>query len=195
MAMYFLLPHIKEFEARHSGLSVWISTRMVSEAPDFTRHDVVITRGSASHGGVRLASSNLLFKEQLTVVSAASLLDKHPLSEPADVCSHTLIASSSRPGDWEAWFARAGVTGQPIEGGHHFDHLFVALHAVRDGLGSTIAPRLFFNQCERYALTCPLPEISFEGFPDYAHATASSDEANVASFLAWLSDKCSSDYG
>lgn len=185
-AMYFLLPHIKEFEVLNPGLSVWVSTRMTNQAPDYTRHDVVITRGNTTSSGVRLASSSLFLEEQLTVISSSALLDQMPIHEPADLRSHTLIASSSRPGDWETWFARAGVTGHTIEGGHHFDHLFVALHAVRDGLGSTIAPRQFFEGDNRYALACPLPTIWVPGPPLYAHVTASADQENVARLLDWL---------
>jgi DNA-binding transcriptional LysR family regulator len=188
LAMYFLLPRIKEFEALNPGLSVWVSTRMTNQAPDYTRHDIVITRGSTASSGVRLASSGLFMEEQLTVVSSTALLDQNPVRDPADLRDHTLIASSSRPGDWEAWFAHAGETGHTIEGGHHFDHLFVALHAVRDGYGSTIAPRQFFDGDNRYSLTCPLPTICVPGQPLHAHVTASADQENVARLLSWLGD-------
>jgi LysR family glycine cleavage system transcriptional activator len=188
-AMYFLLPRIKEFEALNPGVSVWVSTRVTGQAPDFSRHDIVITRGESGSGGVRLSSSRMLMQEQLTVVSSAGLLDQSPVRETEDLQGHALLASSSRPGDWEAWFAHVGQAGHTIEGGHHFDHLFVTLHAVRDGYGSTIAPRQFFESNNRYALVCPLPDLHMPGSPLHAHVTASADEENVTRLLDWLNAK------
>ena len=53
---------------------------------------------------------------------------------------HRLITASTRPGQWEEWLDLVGVDHQIMEGFDRFDHLFVAMHAVRDGLGSIIAP-------------------------------------------------------
>lgn len=195
-AMYFILPHIKEFEAKHPGLSVWISTRMTNQAPDFARHNVVITRGRTLGAAPRLVASTLIFEEELTIVSASSLLQRRPVAEPVDVLGHTLIASTSRPSDWDAWFARVGLPARPVEGGHHFDHLFVALHAVRDGIGSTIAPRLFFDRSEAsYGLVCPLPTVSISGQPYFAHIANADDRNSVKHFIDWLAQKCAPQTG
>jgi DNA-binding transcriptional LysR family regulator len=194
LAMYFLLPRIKEFEAKYTDLSVWVSTRMTNQIPDFARHDVIITRGAPEPGSARPDSSRLLFEEELTVVSAISLLEDFPVVEPADVCHHRFIASTSRPGDWEAWLAQTGLSNKPVEGGHHFDHLFVAMHAVRDGLGSTIAPRLFFNRTEsRYGLHCPLPNVTIRGKPCFAHINSPADRESVESFISWLTELCTAE--
>jgi LysR family transcriptional regulator, glycine cleavage system transcriptional activator len=191
-AMYFLLPNLKEFEASSPGISVWISTRMTNQAPDFARHDIVITRGAERSTNRRKTASRILFTEELTVVSAKSLLRDFPVMTPADVCHHRPISSSSRPGDWDAWLARAGLPGQAAMGGHQFDHLFVALHAVRDGIGSTIAPLLLFDRPENaYGLTCPLPDIVIPGQSYHAHVTAPAESAGVDRLLAWLERKCS----
>ncbi len=191
-AMYFLLPRIKEFEALNPGLSVWVSTRLTGQTPDYSRHDLVITRGDSASGGVRLASSRLLMQEQLTVVSSTALLKQKPVLEAGDLRAHALLASSSRPGDWDAWLTHAGAAGQTIEGGHHFDHLFVALHAVRDGYGSTIAPRQFFGSDNRYGLACPLSDLYVTGLPLHAHVTASADHEHVSRLLDWLDTKMES---
>jgi DNA-binding transcriptional LysR family regulator len=193
-AMYFLLPRLNAFEAQHKNLSVWISTRMTGQAPDFSRHDVVISRGAATQGASRTTSPLLLFEEKLTPVSAVSLLAKSPLRRASDILKHTLIASSSRPGEWEAWFNQMGLRNHGVQGGHNFDHLFVALHAVRDGFGTTIGPRLFFEGTSNgHGLTCPLPDMFVPGHPNFVYATRRADHAHVHSFVQWLYRQCKND--
>ncbi len=190
-AMYFLLPRIKEFEAMFPTVSVWISTRMTGQAVDFSAHDVVITRGALMQTTLRAGTPSHLFDEKLTPVCAVALLQDQPIHTAADIKGHTHIASSSRPGNWEDWFDHAGLGRPFIEGGHRFDHLSVALHAVRDGLGSTIAPSMFFEGAiERYRLHCPLREIYIPGEPYFAHPTARSGTAEAERFITWLQAQC-----
>ncbi|MCE4226235.1 LysR family transcriptional regulator [Methylobacterium sp. C25] len=190
-AMYFLLPRIKKFEVQHPKLSVWIATRLTGQTPDFSQNDVVISRGQLSKGGTRVGSAKFLFEEKLTPVSANSLLKETPIRKPADLRKHKSIASSSRPGDWEAWFERAGLGSPLIEGGHRFDHLNVALHAVRDGLGSTIAPRqLFYDNINQYQLRCPLPDIFYPGESYFAYLAFKPETTESQAFISWLEDEC-----
>jgi LysR family transcriptional regulator, glycine cleavage system transcriptional activator len=190
-AMYFLLPRIKQFEAQRTNLSVWISTRMTGQTVDFSAHDVVISRGPLLQGATRIGAARHLFREKLTPVSASSLLRQMPVRQPGDIRKHTPIASSSRPGDWEAWLDRAGLGSPSIEGGHRFDHLSVALHAVRDGLGSTIAPRMFFDSAaNQYRLRCPLRDIFIPGESYFAHPTSRSETPEVERFIVWLQQQC-----
>lgn len=190
-AMYFLLPRINEFETQHANVSVWISTRMTGQTIDFSSHDVVISRGPLLQGTTRIGAPRHLFEEKLTPVSGSSLLRQLPLRRPEDIRKHTHIASSSRPGDWEAWFERAGLGSPLIQGGHRFDHLSVALHAVRDGLGTTIAPSLFFDGAlKRYRLRCPFQGVYVHGESYFAHPTSRSEPAEVESFIIWLEQQC-----
>jgi LysR family transcriptional regulator, glycine cleavage system transcriptional activator len=188
-ALHFLLPRLKAFEEQQKNVSVWISTRMTGQPPDFSRHDVVITRGAATQGTPRSNARQLLFEEKLTPVGAASLLRTTPVRKASDILKHRLIASSSRPGEWQAWLGQAGVKNHGVQGGHNFDHLFVALHAVRDGFGLTIAPRIFFaGPRSAKGLRCPLPDLFVPGQPNFAYATRSADKAE--SFVQWLCEEC-----
>lgn len=190
-AMYFLLPRVKQFEAQHSNLSVWIATRLTGQSADLSRNDVVISRGPLPKGAARIGAARRLFEEKLTPVSASSLLREMPVKRPTDIRRHKPIASSSRPGDWEAWFERAGLGRPLIEGGHRFDHLHVALHAVRDGLGSTIAPQQFFDGTSRqYRLRCSLPDVYNPGETFFAHSTLQPASSQVEIFIAWLQEQC-----
>jgi len=186
-AMYFLMPRLAEFEARHPNVTVWLSTRLTGQAPDFSANDVVITRGGAGPAGSHSRAAELLCEEQLTVVSSPMLLRKAPVRKAVDVLKHRLITSATRPGHWEAWLDAAGVRDYFLEGGHRFDHLFVAMHAVRDGLGSIVAPRSFFGRGGAHdELRCPLPGITVQGEAYFAQLTPRAEPRHVAPFMRWL---------
>lgn len=190
-AMYFLLPRIKAFEAQHPALSVWISTRVTGQPADLSTHDVVISRGALPQGATRTGVPRLLFRERLTPVAATSLLRRKPVRRPEDIANQTIIASASRPGEWEAWFGHVGLDRPLIEGGHRFDHLHVALHAVRDGLGLTIAPLSFFDDLTKgYRLRCPLPKLVVPGEPYFAQSAHRPGSADGERFMAWLQHQC-----
>lgn len=98
-----------------------------------------------------------------------------------------MITAATRPGQWEAWLDAVGVDHQIMEGGHRFDHLFVAMHAVRDGLGSIIAPKnLFDASFAKQELVAPLPNLTLKGVPYFIHRTARAEGKHVGQFTDWL---------
>jgi LysR family transcriptional regulator, glycine cleavage system transcriptional activator len=185
-AMYFLMPRLKRFENRYPDLTVWISTRMTGQTPDVSSHDLLITRGRHDRGGSHLREATALLQESLTPVCSEELLRKRPVRKPADILKHPLIVSATRPGDWEDWLREAGIRDFLFEGGHRFDHLFVAMHAVREGLGSIVAPREFFPGQSQWKLRCPLPEFVVTGETYFAHPTSRADSRYVKRFVDWL---------
>jgi DNA-binding transcriptional LysR family regulator len=188
-AMYFLMPRLPLFEAKNPHLAVWISTRMTGQTPDFSANDVIITRGNAQRVSPYCDEPILLFEEQLTPVSANSLLRRLPVKKPSDLLKHRLIASETRPGHWAAWLSEAGIRDYVLEEGHRFDHLFVAMHAVREGLGSIIAPKSFFGTDKAQgSLRCPLPRITVRGDRYFAHSTSRADPNAANCFVGWLKD-------
>lgn len=188
-AMYFLMPRLRLFEAKNPSFSVWISTRLTGQTLDFSVNDVIITRGTAQRVSSHCHEPALLFEEQLTPVSASSLLRRLPVKQPSDLLKHRLIASETRPGHWDAWLSAAGIHDYVLEGGHRFDHLFVAMHAVREGLGSIIAPRNFFGTDKTQgSLRCPLPCITVKGERYFAHSTSRADPKAANRVIAWLKD-------
>jgi DNA-binding transcriptional LysR family regulator len=188
-AMYFLMPRLKRFENLYPDLAVWISTRMTGQTPDFSSHDLLIVRGSSDRIGGHLKGTTTLFEENLTPVCSEELLRKHPVKKPADILKHSLITSATRPGHWEAWLQEAGIRDYLFEGGHRFDHMFVAMHAVREGFGSIVAPREFFPSRARWKLRCPLPDLVVRGERYLAHSTSRADPRYVGRFVDWLEEE------
>ena len=186
-AMYWLLPHLPEFHKSHPDISVWTATRQTGQSPDYSGTDIVITRESSADFSPRLCESEVLFEERLTVISSPSLLAKKSVKRPADVLHHRLITAATRPGEWESWLNMVGVDHQILEGGYRFDHLFVAIHAVRDGLGLIIAPKdLFAVSFAKKELSAPLPKITLRGASYVAHRTLQAEGKHVKVFMNWL---------
>lgn len=188
-AMYFLMPRLKRFEQAHPDVAVWISTRMTGQTPDVSSHDLLITRGSSERIGGQAKASAVLFEEHLTPVCSIDLLQTSPIKNPADLLAFPLITSATRPGHWEAWLQKAGLRDHVFEGGHRFDHMFVAMHAVREGLGSIVAPREFFPGQPEWRLICPFPDLVVKGEKYVAHPTSRADPRYLARFIDWLKDE------
>jgi LysR family glycine cleavage system transcriptional activator len=186
-AMYWLLPRLVQFHIQNPTISVWTETRQTGEDPDLSASDLVITRGSSPQLGSRLNLAESLFDEHLTVISSPLLLTQSPVKRPTDVLRHRLITAATRPGQWEAWLNMAAVHHPVLDGGDRFDLLFVAMHAVRDGLGSIIAPAILFEaSVAKRELAVPLPKVALKGPPYLVHRTPRAEGKHVRVFTDWL---------
>lgn len=185
-AMYWLMPRVASFrQARQAD--VWISTRVTGQSPNFSENDLVILRGETTPTSIRLRTRVLLFHEDLTVVTSPTLHLRYPLETPADVLSHPMLETATRPLDWQLWLSKAEVKSPVITGGHRFDHLFVAIQAVKDGFGTTVAPRKIFGHAISAGdFICPFPEITTKGAPYYAYFTEDTLDPVLRSFQEWL---------
>lgn len=185
-AMYWLLPRVQAFRALEPQTDVWVSTRMTGQSPNFAGHDFVVVRGETALTSTRLSRRVFLLREDMTVVSSPKLLDRKPLARPADITGHELIESMTRPADWQAWLKRANVDNTVMAGGYRFDHLFVAIQAVKDGLGSLVAPQNVLQiAITGQELACPFPHLNFPGEPYFAYFAGNIDPA-IKRFRDWL---------
>ncbi|NEW97328.1 LysR family transcriptional regulator [Rhodopseudomonas sp. BR0G17] len=188
-AMYFLMPRLKRFEKANPDLAVWISTRMTGQTPDVASHDLLITRGSSDKTGGPSKTSTPLCEEHLTPVCSLDLVEERTIEKPEDLLAFPLITSATRPGHWEAWLQKAGMRDHLFEGGHRFDHMFVAMHAVREGFGSIVAPKEFFPGKPEWRLACPFPDVVVKGEKYFAQPTSRADPRYLGRFLDWLKDE------
>jgi LysR family glycine cleavage system transcriptional activator len=160
---------------------------MTGQSPNFAGHDLVVMRGETAPTSTRLSERVFLFREDMAVLSSPKLLIRKPLAKPADITSHALIESMTRPQDWQAWLKRANVNDAIVAGGHRFDHLFVAIQAVKDGLGSLVAPRNVLQMAiTSRELACPFPHLNFPGEPYFAYFAGGSIDPAVRRFNDWL---------
>jgi DNA-binding transcriptional LysR family regulator len=186
-AMYWLLPRVSAFRALEPQTDVWVSTRMTGQSPNFAGHDLVVLRGETAPTSTRLSERVFLFREDMAVLSSPKLLTRKPLAKPADITSHALIESMTRPQDWQAWLKRANVNDAIVAGGHRFDHLFVAIQAVKDGLGSLVAPQNLLEMAiTSHELACPFPHLNFPGESYFAYFAGGSIDPAMKRFKDWL---------
>ncbi|MCJ2048468.1 LysR substrate-binding domain-containing protein [Methylobacterium sp. J-070] len=187
-AMHWLMPRLHKFKAVEPQVDVWVSTRVTGQKPDTSRHDVVIIRGEHQPLHLSDRSPHTILVEQMTLIAPGHLPRDDRLVHPKDIRGYPMIGSSTRPDDWSRWLKLAGLDFAMPGGGHRFDHLFVAMQAVRDGLGITVAPKnLFGTQLQRGDLACPFPDLWFEGMPYIGYQFGNNTGHIAVKFLSWLS--------
>ncbi|MCA0241775.1 MAG: LysR family transcriptional regulator [Proteobacteria bacterium] len=186
-AMRWLIPALVDFRARHPHTEVRVSTAFSNEPALKGSFDVAIRRSPAADAAFEVAT---LFRESTTVIASPALLRAQPLRRPRDLGKAVLLASESRPGDWEAWLAAAGCAALRPAQQLRFDHFFVTLQAVVDGMGVGIGsfPTLSSDLAQQ-RLALPFPDVRVPGSSYYLMLPRDADKPRfLYDFVAWLVD-------
>lgn len=187
-AMRWLIPRLPLYHAGHPEVEVAVTT--VSTVLEELRGgvDVAIRRGAA-HGDAWPQHRVVPVLEDVdTLIMSPALFARRPVLTPADIESHTLLATETRAGDWADWLDAAGlrhVAGHPRQ---VFDHFFVTCQAVEDGLGIGIGPLpMLANDVASGRLLTPLPDIRVPrtGYVAIVPPRAETEEL-IAGFVDWL---------
>ena len=135
LAAKWLLPRISDFQEKHPGIDVRITTS--TALVDFKRDgvDAAIRYGRGQWRGLR--ADWLLADKMFPVCNPALLRGKKPLRKPEDLADHVLLHSSSGyDDDWRLWLTAAGLpTDLSKQPGVTFDLIFMTIQAAIDGLG------------------------------------------------------------
>jgi DNA-binding transcriptional LysR family regulator len=179
--MHWLMQRIESYEAIEKDVEVWLTTRMANERIDFFASDLVVTRGIVAERQANLVKQTILFDEILTVIASSNFLKRWPISSPKDIVAYSRVAALTRPSDWAYWLELAKIEDNPASLKHRFDHQFIAMHAVREGIGSMVAPSNLFS----HDFAFPFPELVFRGLP-YCVYHGSAVPKYLRRFLDWL---------
>ncbi len=188
-AMRWLIPRLERFHARHPEAEVAVATTTTLHDELRGGFDLAIRRDTpqATGQGWGQHRATRFLAETDTLVASPALLARHPVHTPADIAGHTLLATETRPGDWTDWAAAAGLPHPP---GHRqvFDHYFVTLQAIADGLGIGIGPvPVLDGELAAGRLVAPLPGIAVARPGYVALVPLDADKtSSLAAFLAWL---------
>ncbi|RYX89337.1 MAG: LysR family transcriptional regulator [Comamonadaceae bacterium] len=185
LAMRWLIPHLTEFRARHPSTEVRISTAFSNDPVLKGSFDVAIRRAPGDQTQFEVAP---LFTESTTVIASAQLIEGRALKAPRDLEKAVLLSTESRPGDWENWFSAAGCAHSRPMQMLRFDHFFVTLQAVVDGMGFGIGafPTLAAD-VELGRLVTPFPQCQVQGSAYFVVMPRDSDKPkHLRDFLAWL---------
>lgn len=186
-AMYWLLPRLKEFEARAPDTEISLATRMTNQSYDGPLGDIVITRDRGLDRRLQSFEKFVLMNEDMRLLATPSFRETADIRSARDVLRHQMIGTVTRPSDWPNWLNSAGLRGEHVRFRHLFDHLFVALHCARDGIGTIVAPHNLFQNDVGGPIFYPvLPEIGFPGLAYYVHYRSTSRAGSIAKVVELL---------
>lgn len=186
-AMYWLLPRLKDLEARAYETEISLATRMTNQSYDGPLGDIVITRGPGLDRRLQNYDKFILMDEDMCLLAAPSFLETAGIAKARDVLLYQTVGTVTRPTDWPHWLNSAGLSGEHIRFRHIFDHLFVALHCVRDGIGTIVAPRnVFRNDAGEMLFRPVLPQITFKGQPYLVYHRSVSRTGPIAKLVQLL---------
>lgn len=190
-AMRWLIPRLGDFQQRHPGVDVVVTT--VSTVLDDLRggFDVAIRRGSSSGAAWPGHTAVKVLEDVDTVIMSPSLFEERPIRTASDIAAHTLLGTETRAGDWTDWLSAAGLDSLVTRPRQLFDHFYVTRQAVVDGLGIGIGPLpMLAIDVLAGRLVTPLPGIRVRraGYvamvPDRTTAGSAQDH-----FVRWLASQ------
>jgi DNA-binding transcriptional LysR family regulator len=186
-AMRWLIPRLDRLYAEQPNMEVAVTTATTLHDELRDGFDVAIRRGLADPSFWPQHRVVPFLDEADTVIVAPSLLERIPLQQPADLANHMLLSSETRPGDWTDWMERAGLSQRADQRRRTFDHFFVTLQAVIDGLGVAVGPLPVLAIDVGQRLVTPFPAITV---PRTGYVALIPFDANKTSaltkFIEWL---------
>jgi DNA-binding transcriptional LysR family regulator len=185
LAMRWLIPQLPSFRARHPQVEVRISTAFSNDPVLRGSFDVGIRRSADDRAQFEVLP---LLAEQTTVIASPAYLKQRKVRKPADLAQAVWLSTESRPGDWENWLASAGCAELRPAQTLRFDHFFVTLQAVVDGMGLGIGPfPTLDSDLESGRIVTPFPKLISRGSEYFALVPRDSDKPKfLRDFLEWL---------
>ncbi|GEP08728.1 LysR substrate-binding domain-containing protein [Methylobacterium gnaphalii] len=184
-AMRWLIPRLDRFRALRSDTEVAVAT--VTTLNDELRggFDLAIRKGPEPWPQHRAVP---FLEETDTLIASPLLLAKAPLKSPQDLAGHILLATETRPNDWTEWMAAAGLPSIRDARRQLFDHFFVTLQAVEDGLGFGIGPFPVLDTARATGrLVTPFPGIGVARPGYFALTPYDADKTpSLKAFVDWL---------
>jgi DNA-binding transcriptional LysR family regulator len=187
-ATRWLIPRLEHFHRAHQHVEVSVTT--VSTVHEELRggFDVAVRRGSAKDNAWPQHRATYVLDNVDTLVMSPSLFARRPIHRPTDISGHVLLATETRPGDWIDWLEGAGLAHMTGQRRQLFDHYYVTLHAIIDGLGVGIGSfPLLDVDVVAGRLIAPLPDIKVPRTGYVALVPFDADKsAPLKAFVDWL---------
>ena len=187
-ATRWLIPRLQRFHGEHPHVEVSVTT--VSTVQEELRggFDVAVRRGSAKDNAWPQHRATYVLDDVDTLIMSPELFARRPIHNAADIAGHVLLATETRPGDWIDWLESAGLSHLAGQRRQLFDHFYVTLHAIVDGLGIGIGPfPLLDTDLLAGRIVTPLPEIKVPRTGYVALVPFDADKsAPLKNFLDWL---------
>jgi LysR family transcriptional regulator, glycine cleavage system transcriptional activator len=186
-AMRWLIPRLDHFHEQQPQVEVAVTTTMTLRDELRGGFDVSIRRGSTERDAWPQHRAVSFLNETDTLIMSPALFERRPVRRLDDIAQHVLLTTETRPGDWTDWLDRAGLP-QAEQRRCVFDHFFVTLQAVADGLGLGIGPfPVLQSDLAAGRVVAPFPEITVPRKSYVALVPFDADKTStLANFLEWL---------
>ena len=189
LAMHWLIPRLHRFHRMRPEVEVVVSTTTTLHDELRGGFDVAIRRAQTSAGQATWPQHQAIpfLAEADTLLASPVLIGDGAIRKPEDILGLTRLATETRPRDWADWLLAAGLP-HPTGRCHVFDHFFVTIQAVADGLGFGIGPRPALDGLLRTGrLVAPFPAIVVPR-PGYVSLTPfdADKTPSLRAFQAWL---------
>jgi LysR family glycine cleavage system transcriptional activator len=187
-AMRWLIPRLERFHAARPEVEVAVTTATTLHDELRGGFDVAIRRGAADQDAWPQHRAVPFLAEADTLIISPALFERRPVRRPADLAGHVLLTSETRPGDWTDWLDRAGLQPAPDQRRRVFDHFFVTLQAVVDGLGVGIGPLpVLQGDLTAGRILTPFPAITVARKGYVALVPFDADKtSSLTGFIDWL---------
>ena len=142
LAMHWLIPRLDRFHRLRPEADVVVSTTTTLHEELRGGFEVAIRRRAtpaAEDRGWAQHHATTFLAETDTLIAAPALLERLAIRSLDDILPAPWLATKTRPRDWADWLAAAGLP-HPSGRRQVFDHFFVTLQAVIDGLGLGVGP-------------------------------------------------------
>lgn len=187
----WLVPRLGDFASRYPDIPLNLITHVRPFDFAKTLADVGFHFGSALWPG---AVCHQLMHEEVVVVCAPKLLQGKPvLRDPQQIFDYTLLVHTIRPQSWSEWLRGVGVDttahqGAALVKGPRFEHLFMIIQAVVDGLGIAVLPKFLVEQELRSGQIVLAVHRTARSQHAYylAYPASKADEHKVRVFREWV---------
>lgn len=189
LAAKWLLPRISDFQEKHPGIDVRITTS--TALVDFRSGgvDAAIRYGRGQWPGLR---ADWLMADRMFPVCSPELLKRKPLRKPEDLADHVLLHSSAgNDDDWRLWLTAAGLPANfSRQPGVTFDLMFMTVQAAIDGLGVAMGRTSYVqDDIKKGRLVVPFEiELPVDAGFYLVSPEARADTPKLSTFRKWLSD-------
>ncbi|MGR3584265.1 MAG: LysR substrate-binding domain-containing protein [Pseudooceanicola nanhaiensis] len=190
LLMHWLLPRLPGFQAAHPSVEVTISANRAPYGKVAATNDVVLRRHPMRRDGHDCIP---LFRDRRVLVGTPELFRRCRIETPSDVLDHTLLVTDGRTeaGVWDRWITANDLTPRPRMRRIKFDHVFVQIEAVVNGLGFGLLSEVLMSQhLDSGALIAPFDDTAMP-YP-HLYALVPEDKRSspgVRCFVRWMAEE------
>ena len=159
MMMHWLIPRLASFKEAHPKAEIRLNVNY--GVLDFIKDEISVAIHLDRIRPPKEVIVEPLIPEEIGPVCAPAYLAHHPIATPEALKNVRLLASATRPGAWQDWWAAIQRPGSHIQPHENYEHFYLQNQAAACGLGVGLSPRILVaDQIAAGRLVAPLGFVS-----------------------------------